>query len=127
LSEKTSTSLDDQVDPDADRLVVKIMSEKLNRKYSQSLSEDQRNLVKAYVLPGKKSNVKNQIEKIREDTVTLIDSYVEENKDSEKFLSAKLIDVKEKILKEDLDSIDDQVVARFMEVSRLKREIEEKE
>jgi hypothetical protein len=111
--------------PGTTRLLMKVMMKKLNEKYSATLNEEQREIIKAYAFSTAsedQTTVKKKLEEIRENLLESIDQYVEQKKE-DKFLANKMQDAKSKILSESLDIIDDSVVSKFMLYSTLRHEL----
>lgn len=118
------------------RLLMKVMSKKLNEKYADVLNEQQKSLIKAYTYSTAsedETSIRLKLEEIRESVMTLIDSYsisMNQNdmaKNSYEFLKVKLDETKNALLIENFDSIDDDMVTRFMLYSNLKDELESAE
>ena len=111
------------------RLLMKVMTKKLNEKYQNILSEQQRSLVKAYALSSATDDpttVRLKLTEIREGLLPL----VEESLLSEshgKYLGTKLTEVREALKDENVEMIDDSTITRFMLYSRLQSELESKE
>lgn len=111
--------------PGTTRLLMKVMMKKLNEKYSATLNEEQREIIKAYAFSTAsedQTTVKKKLEEIRENLLESIDQYVEQKKE-DKFLANKMQDAKSKILSESLDIVDDNVVSKFMLYSTLRYEL----
>lgn len=111
--------------PGTTRLLMKVMMKKLNEKYSATLNEEQREIIKAYAFSTAsedQTTVKKKLEEIRENLLESIDQYVEQKKE-DKFLANKMQDAKSKILSESLDIVDDNVVSKFMLYSTLRHEL----
>lgn len=111
--------------PGTTRLLMKVMMKKLNEKYSATLNEEQREIIKAYAFSTAnedQTTIKKKLEEIRENLLESIDQYVEQKKE-DKFLANKMQDAKSKILSESLDIVDDNVVSKFMLYSTLRYEL----
>jgi len=112
--------------PGTTRLLMKVMMKKLNEKYSNSLNEEQREIIKAYAFSTAnedKNTIKKKLEEIREKLLQSINRYLEQSKE-DKFLTNKIQDVKLKMLSESLDVIDDSTVSKFMLYSTLRHELD---
>ena len=111
------------------RLLMKVMTKKLNEKYGGVLNEQQRGLVKAYAYSTASDDmetIKKKLHEIRQDLLVLVDKYIAECSGNQ-FLKDKVVETREALLNESFDSIDDGTVTRFMLYSRLKDELESKE
>jgi hypothetical protein len=111
------------------RLLMKVMTKKLNEKYSGVLNEQQKALVKAYAYStasDDQTSIKMKLKEIKEDLLSLVESYSEEMQDN-MFLKNKLQETKQTLMSENVDNVDDSTVTRFMLYSRLKDELESKE
>lgn len=130
LSEKKKeehTMIDET--PGTTRLLMKVMMKKLNEKYSNSLNNDHREIIKAYAFSTAnedQTTIKKKLEEIRNNLVDVIDVYTEQKKENE-FVSNKLKNAKAQILSESLDVIDDSIVSKFMLYSSLRQELTENE
>jgi hypothetical protein len=111
------------------RLLMKVMTKKLNEKYSGVLTDDQRSLVKAYAFAAANDDpsiVRKKLEEIKVHLLSEIDSYESEKSDNQ-YINEKLRDVKARLLQETLDVVDDESVTRFMLYTKLSSELSEKE
>lgn len=112
------------------RLLMKVMSKKLNEKYGDSLNDQQKSLVRAYAYSTASSNdssIKMKLKEIKEELLGLIDAYVSSTEENDQYTKGKLNETKDAILSESADSVDDDVVTRFMLYSRLSDELKAKE
>jgi len=112
---------------DADNLVVRIMTNKLNEKYSKVLSDVQRQLIQDYVFSLGNSHadkISKTVRMLREKAILLIDEEMKDLK-SESELFQKLKESKSKILTENIEEISDTTISRYLEVSQLIQELEE--
>lgn len=110
------------------RLLMKIMTKKLNEKYNGILNEQQKSLVKAYAYSAASDDqtaIKKKLQEIRENLLNLIDK--DEIVPDNEYVKKKLQETKSLLLDEALDDVNDETVTRFMLYSRLKDELESKE
>ena len=109
------------------RLLMKVMTKKLNEKYSGVLNEQQKSLIKAYAYSTAsedQTSIRMKLQEIKSDLVGLIDGYeIEANE----YLKNKLQETKGTLLSENLELVDDETVTRFMLYSKLRDELESKE
>jgi len=107
------------------RLLMKVMMKKLNEKYAGVLSDDQRQLIRAYAFstvnddPG---TMKKKLSEVKERLLFGIASYEQVNSDNE-YVNKKLSETRERIEDERLDVIDDDTVTRFMLYAKLGSEL----
>lgn len=110
------------------RLLMKVMSKKLNEKYSGVLSDQQRSLIKAYALSSAtsdESTITKKLQEIRQEVMPLIESAI--SSESSEYVRSKLTEARDLLSAESCSTVDDNVVTRFMLYSRLQTELESKE
>lgn len=134
LVEQKEVYKDSTISEDSDgtaRLLMKVMTKKLNEKYSGILNDQQRSLIKAYAYStasNDSTSVKKKLQEIKEDLLQLIDSVtVQEEFKHHVYTKEKLNETRQVIAEESLGDVDDGTVTRFMLYSRLKDELESKE
>jgi len=111
------------------RLLMKVMTKKLNEKYNGVLNEQQKNLIKAYAFStasDDKTSISLKLQETKDELLQLIEQYSSEVQQNE-YIKNKLADAKSCLLNEGLKLVDDETVTRFMLYSRLKDELESKE
>lgn len=125
LTRKSIEKNKTEIDPDlSDKLVVELMTEKLNKRYSSNLNEEQKKIIQNYSLYHTETNqskMREYLTDLKIATIASMKIYKKET-DSE-MLSEKLDTVIEKV--EDLNTsiINDELITRFMTVSQLKQEL----
>lgn len=101
----------------SNRLLMKIMMKKLGEKYDDTLTTEQKSLIKAYAFSAANDDnnktVLLKLKEIREKLLNSIDQYVDANVGNEKYLANKLVEVKTQLLNE-VTSVDDATVAEYM-------------
>jgi hypothetical protein len=110
------------------RLLMKVMTKKLNEKYNGVLNEQQKSLIKAYAYSTAsedQTSIKLKLQEIKSELVSLIDGYETEVQND--YLKNKLEETKSTLLGESLELVDDETVTRFMLYSKLRDELETKE
>mgnify|MGYP001254891488 CR=1 FL=1 len=116
--------LEEQKTEDADRLVIKIMTEKLNEKYAGKLTTEQKDIIKNYVFAAANDDMSEftkYLDSIKINTLKLV-SELRETTDNDIILE-KVEDVKNKIESLKTDDIQDSTIQRFLQVSSLKDEL----
>ena len=111
------------------RLLMAVISKKLNEKYSNVLNEQQKNIIKAYALTSMSSDtnqIAQRLEEVRSDLSASIDSYIEQIKDLP-HLKSKLVETKQELMSENFEKIDDALITKFMIYSKLNLELDSKE
>jgi len=111
------------------RLLMQLMMRKLNEKYAGVLSEEQRSIIRSYAFSTASediSAIKQRLSEVKTSTLESIDAYVAANPAtdaSSTMLIEKFNHVREKLVSESLDAIDDDVVTRFMLYTKLFTEL----
>tara|TARA_R100000664_G_scaffold33789_2_gene52027 strand:- start:1800 stop:2657 length:858 start_codon:yes stop_codon:yes gene_type:complete len=129
LEEKSSSTVEDHTNPDVDSLVVKIMSEKLNKKYSEKFDKDQRDILNLYSFSLSSENrdamkkMNSKLKSIKTESLEMLDT-LESSSDNDT-ISQKISTVREKIINESVENIDDSKVVRFLTLIDLCKEIKE--
>jgi hypothetical protein len=99
----------------SNRLLMKIMMKKLGEKYDNTLTTEQKSLIKAYAFSTANDDEKTitlKLNEIKDKLLKSIESYTE-NKKEEKYLVEKLSEVKSGLLNE-IKQVDDSTVAEYM-------------
>ena len=108
-----------QQDLEPDPLIVKIMVDKFNERYSGTLNDEQATLIKEYVFGSNTSNkFKSWINTLREETITELNQFMTESKNQ--VLEKKVDNIISKVKDIDTSHINDDVVSKMLTVSRLK-------
>jgi hypothetical protein len=111
--------------PGESRLLMKVMMKKLNEKYSNSLNNEQREIVRSYAFSAANddsSTIRKKLEEVKEELLHAMIGYSQGHAES-KYIIEKINSVKSQIVSEDLEKIDDTTVSRFMLYSSLKQEL----
>jgi len=115
---------------DVDRLVVNLMTEKVNKKYS-NLNEEQKDVIRLYVFSKDDVHVKESlVEKlsgIKNKFLAVLPAHRHEFV-NDKVLIDKLSEVKNTLLKEysDFSSVNDDMVGFYLGLSKLEHEVKSK-
>lgn len=101
------------------RVLMKLLMKRLNERYDGVLSQEQRSLIGAYVSSNDPAQVRERLEIVRGTLLERMTAYVPDG-DS---MVEKLNGVREKLLSEDLGTIDDRTMTRFMAYVKLSEEL----
>lgn len=121
LSEESNASV---------RYLMSVMTNKINEKYNQTLTPTQRTLIKLYAY-SKNDNadlnqkLSNKLSEIKRDLLQKIDEYVVIEK--QEHLVEKLNEIKNKILTESVDVINESTIASYLSYIKLSDELGTKE
>ncbi len=119
--EVSSIKLNEEATP----FVQKIMLNKFNEKYKNNLSDDQATIIKEYVF-NNSVNIKNILLEIRNNAIKDIENYLLMNKENN-YIKEKLLTAKRLMNEVNLDErIDDSVINKFLDVCRLRMELQDK-
>lgn len=127
VTEKTEVPDSNIVDdaPGASRLLMKVMMKKLNEKYAGVLSDEQRNLLKAYAFSAANDNqdsITKKLFEVKGRLIAEINDFERKNPENE-YVNKKLSEVKQQLEKEELSSVNDETVTRFMLYTKLSSEL----
>ena len=114
------------VNPDVNSLVVSIMTEKLNKKFSSTMTSDQRDIIREYVFspPGTdQTRLKETMLRVRRGAIVDLDAYTLSEKND--YIKERAGDVRSSLISLDAGVIDDSTVIRFLTASKLSQEIRE--
>jgi len=128
LKDKPSIDLDSEKNrldmTDSNKLVLKIMTEKMNNKYNDKLSPIERDIIKRYVIYSNDGNKKQLIEffkKKKHKTIKLLENF--EDTEDNKILIKKVDSVRSRIENLNVNNINDQAVIQLLTLTKLIREI----
>ena len=111
------------------RLLMKVMTKKLNEKYAGLLNEDQRSLVKAYVFATANEDptvIRKKLVDIKSNLLERMVAYTVFHPDNS-YVNNKLSEAREKIEAETLENVNDETVTRFMLYTKLSTELDGEE
>jgi hypothetical protein len=115
--------------PGTTRLLMKVMMQKLNEKYSGVLNDNQRQLIRAYAFSTANDDpeaIKLKLSEIKDSLLSSIDSFGSIHPENE-YINKKLAEAKEQLLTEKLEVVNDDTVTRFMLYTKLAAELESEE
>lgn len=107
------------------RLLMKVMTKKLNEKYSGILNEDQKALLKAYVFSTANSDpevIQKKLQEVKGGLLNKISEYQNSHSDNV-YINNKLNETRAKILEEEISTVDDDTITRFMLYTKLSTEL----
>lgn len=129
MSEKVKEKINK--DPEVDPLVEKIMTEKFNEEYNQSLTDEQKEIIRSYVFNETKGDsLRKCLVKIKDDTLKEINAYTSKlNENKNAYVVNKLEQTKEVIEKLRIDNVEinDMIVDKFLDICKLKKELLDKD
>jgi hypothetical protein len=117
-----------QESPGTSRLLMKVMTSKLNEKYDGLLNDSQKSIIKAYVRSKAHDDgddaFKARLSSVKDRLSESIDRYL---LTSSEYVKGQLSEVKKQILGESLTNIDTDTVTRFMLYLKLEGELQAEE
>ena len=123
LKEKKDLNLKDQSNQSINKLTVKLMLEKFNKKYNQFLNEEQVKIIKNYVF-FTNEEMNSYLEGLKVSTIAELHRY--RKKCDNEVLLEKIEKVIENINFLNESTTEDDSIAKFLLISKLKEEIKEK-
>jgi len=123
-SEKEKPKLDEMKNVTVDNLTVKIMTEKFNSRYGKLLNEEQKELIQDYVFTmsgGDTTEFKKRLQEIRNTAVQDLKRY--SLKCENRVLNEKLDSVNKMLEGVNINKIDDDLIAKYLTISRLRHEL----
>lgn len=129
LSEKNELPVDlNTPAPEVDNLVVKLMNEKFNEKYSGKLNVDQTKLIQDYIFSienGQEEKFLGRLNALRETALTRVRMLKTVTKNQT--LQERIPLVETALRNLNFTSLNDETISRFMTVSQLVTELSEEE
>jgi hypothetical protein len=126
LAEKKDESIESHASENVDHLISKLMMEKLNNRYGDTLTREQKSIVRSYVFSSSSGDMRktsNLLKKISEKNTRDLERFEEET--DNKILLEKIERVKTNIKNLDYKNIDDSLISKFLTISQLSQEITE--
>ena len=111
-----------------DSLVVKIMTEKINKKYGNNLNDEQKTILGNYVFNIRENNLKEihrHLVNVKKQTLKSLESLKRSTDNS--ILLEKIEQVRQKLNSIPIDKINDDTISKFLTISKLKEEITKEE
>lgn len=129
LKEKSDESIDlESPAPEVDGLVVKIMNEKFNEKYSGKLNQDQTKLIQEYIFSienGQEKRFVDRLNSLRETALNKLN--VLKTDTDNQTLQDRIPKVEKSLRSLVFESLNDEVISRFMTISQLITELSEED
>jgi hypothetical protein len=129
---RAKPAAEEQVEPSVNRdvnsLVVNIMTEKLNSKFSSSLTRQQQQVIKEYVFspPGSdQTRLINLMNEIKQQSLRDLDTYL--LRETNEYILSQAGEVRKQLESLAASVIDDEAVVKFLTASKLSQEIRESE
>lgn len=112
---------------DVDPLVLKIMSEKISKKFSSELSSEQKKIVNSYTLSGgdKNEELTQILSEIKKVTLNELDKYTKNEKNF--ILLEKVEKITGDVKALPTDNLDEEMISRFLTVTNLRDTLTENE
>ena len=126
--ESTDVALSEDTPGEA-RLLMKVMMKKLNEKYAGVLSSEQQQLIRAYAFSTANDDpdsIKLKLVEVKDRILSEISEY--EARDTENvYVIKKMNEARQQIESENLNTVDDDTVTRFMLYAKLSSELTSEE
>ena len=123
LREEDQHNFEDEKTEDVNKLTVKIMLEKFNKKYDSSLNQMQTKIIKEYVFCSGENSLKSLLNEVKIAAMHEISQVP--NSHSNKVICEKVNKVKNNISRLDENIHDDENISRFLLLSKLSEELKE--
>jgi hypothetical protein len=126
-SEKIEPATLENPETPVDTLVVKILNEKFNKKYIGRLTEDQRSLIRDYVMletaAGPTQNMIDRAQKIKSNSLICLEGL--EKSEKNQIIQENLRDVRRRVESLDVKSLNDDNLGKLMTLAQLIEESRE--
>ena len=110
------------LDNQTDKLVFKVMSEKINSKYDHALTSEQKDIIRNYAIyANDPSSLKIYFESLKKKTISTLLEF--KNKTDNEILLSKIDKVHENITNLSATNVDDEIIKKYLEVSNLKSQL----
>jgi len=112
---------------DSDKLILKIMTEKINKKYKSSLSNSEKEIIRNYALYENKIKGKDYLigylKEKKKEILNLLEEF--EKNEKNKILIEKVYDVRDRIENLQINKINDTSIIKFLTLTKLISEIKQ--
>jgi len=123
LREEKQLSLEGEKTLEVNKLTVKIMLEKFNKKYDSELNQIQAKIIKEYVFSSGENSLKSLLSEVKNIAIKEISQVPDSH--SNKVICEKVNRVKSNISKLDENIHNDENISRFLLLSKLSEELKE--
>jgi len=108
----------------SDKLVLKILNEKFNKKYGEELNKDQKTIIENYVFLSskKKTDLNNFFLQKKKESLAILERF--EDMSENKYLLSKVDSVKNKIYELSHTDVNDSSIIKFLTLTKMINEIE---
>jgi hypothetical protein len=108
----------------SDKLVLKILNEKFNKKYGEELNKDQKTIIENYVFLSskKKTDLNNFFLQKKKESLAILERF--EDMSENKYLLSKVDSVKNKINELSHTDVNDSSIIKFLTLTKMINEIE---
>lgn len=114
-------------DSKIDALVIKILNEKFNKKYAGSLTDDQRNLIKDYVLmdsnSGPNKSMLERATRLKQSALSCLDQ-IEKNEKNQ-IIQENIVNIRKRVSELNVENLNDESLSKLMTLSQLIEESKE--
>ncbi|OUU74609.1 MAG: hypothetical protein CBC29_05645 [Methylococcaceae bacterium TMED69] len=123
LREDVHVNLESEKDAEVDQLVLKIMTEKFNKKYGLTFNEQQQSLIKEYVFSSKSNpeRFETTLESIKEKTIDSLTRF--EALCENEYVKNKISPVLDEVKSLSTSNINDETISKFLTVYQLQKEL----
>ena len=111
----------EEADPQVDNLVVKVATDKMQRKYETRLNKTQSDLINLYAVENKHDATREMIEGIVESTLANLKAYGASQNES---FASKVQSVSESIRSLNIEEVNDTLIAKTLEIVELNEELQ---
>ena len=111
----------EEPDPQVDNLVVKVASDKMQRKYEAKLNKVQSDLINVYAVEDNTPAAREMIAGIVESTLENLESYGALQNEN---FSSKAQNVSESIRSLNIEEVNDALIAKTLEIAELNEELQ---
>ena len=125
----TDVVIENSETPGTNRLVMKILSNKLNEKYDKVLNSSQKDLIRVYAIATTNQDeglIREKLQQSRETLLSEMKNYISEQrsmKDGSTYVADKLEKLSQQIVEENIDAIDDDTITKYLSYMKLYEEI----
>ena len=111
----------EEADPQVDNLVVKVATDKMQRKYETRLNKTQSDLINLYAVENKHDATREMIEGIVESTLANLKAYGASQNEN---FASKVQSVSESIRSLNIEEVNDTLIAKTLEIVELNEELQ---